>query len=213
MSVLNKLYEDISGRMGQRLSVEDVDVTAGAVPLLAMRLYSNLGSYEPIAITGRLSGSYTIPRKREVEVQVAKVKIGNGLRGIEMVRQFEDCRGCAKIPGCDQFEAGSILFPEKMFTGYTYQDVSYDRSIRSPFGNCEFRFQGHHPSEDLYKVANRLHHHLTPRTLMLLESCRHFASLDTLERHTYQINIMNQEVERINFAIDCASVIQESLSH
>lgn len=162
-------------------------------------------SLEKITLSDRLLGTYSVYSEHEIEVQLAKIRIGNELRGVELFGQFEDCRGCIKIPFCDRFEAGSILLMEKMYTGYTDQDVAYNESIGLLSGNCESKFCPHLPSVNLPEIVGVFYYHyVMPGALKL--------SAENLDLFHCQMNTLFQRMDKIHFAANCARMIKDTFS-
>lgn len=153
-SELEKVYENISETLDQNSILEEIKVSAGAVPSIAIVLFSPLSPYEQIKITDRISGSFIRRSKRKEHVELGKIRIGNEVRGVEIVRSFDDCGKCMKSIGCDKYEAGSIMFSNTMCTGYTNRDIAYKESLGLFSGNCDFRFHRHLPSKPLPEVIS-----------------------------------------------------------
>lgn len=160
-SDLDRLYEKICGKIDQDSTLEDINVSTGAVPYIALALHRHLGRFEEITITDRVSGidpltvTPAYPHKYKTRIQVGKIRCNDELCGVEAVQQFEDCKGCIMTHGCDRVEVGSIMFSTMMYTGFTDQDIIYKEGLLT--GACTFRFHSHPPSSPPIRVLDALY--------------------------------------------------------
>jgi hypothetical protein len=210
-TTLEQMYEKIKEGMEQKSGLENLNITTGATALIAMRLYS-LSPYDRITLIDRLSGTCTPLPDYKIDVQLAKIMVGNELRGAGVFRQFEDCKGCVKTSGCDRIEAGSILFKEAMFTGYTNSEIAYKPSIGSKSGDCSFIFSPHLPSHNLTRGI------FFDETILYPENTKNYPvvkgenPLDGIWRRCFQRDISFQKIDKIDFAVYCSKIIKNAYS-
>lgn len=219
--MLEKVYDNIRNELEHTSFLEDSKVTVGAVPYIASVLYHPLSPYEQIVITDRIHGAFTVPSKRKKEVKLGKIIIGNEVCGVEVIRQFDDCR-CIKKQGCDMFEAGSILFSKMMCTGFTNRDEAYKESLGVFSGNCNFRFHRHLPSKPLKDVVSIFYaNDIIPYSAGGIKGMVAFINdlkqgkrprpvKDPLKSFLLEAVTIDPILEKIDFAVYCARLIVDA---
>lgn len=221
--MLERLYGKIKDELIQTSTLENIDVSTGAVPYIMTKLYPTLNKYTQITIADRVAGviptsvTESEPSKYKKEVDLGKIQIGNKVYGVQLVRRFEDCKSCMEIQGCDRFDIGSMIFQNKMFTGYTDQDVAYNESTGLFSGNCRYNLLPHTPEDPRINVEGVFYAKLLPvqeRIHNAPESWENFPHRvhAAFEREDMQRTVLFSDIGKITFAGTCAEMIMKAYS-